>query len=44
MSKKTIQNLQKESYYKSVAEDFVPIEETEVPEEVAENWIDQLTL
>jgi hypothetical protein len=42
--KKTIQNLQKESYYKSVAEDFVPIEETEVPEDVTENWIDELTI
>ena len=42
--KKEIQNLQKPSYYTEAFEQYVPIEETEVPTEVAENWIDQLTV
>ena len=42
--KKEIQNLQKPSYYAEAFEQYVPIEETEVPTEVAENWIDQLTV
>jgi len=42
--KKEIQNLQKPSYYAEAFEQYVPIEETEVPSEVAENWIDQLTV
>ena len=42
--KKTVQNLQKESYYKQTFENFVAPEYKEVPDEVAENWIDQLTV
>jgi LysM repeat protein len=42
--KKEIQNLQKPSYYAEAFEQYVPLEETEVPSEVAENWIDQLTV
>ncbi len=42
--KKEIQNLQKPSYYAEAFEQYVPIEESEVPAEVAENWIDQLTV
>jgi len=42
--KKEIANLQKPSYYAEAFESYVPIEDTEVPTEVAENWIDQLTV
>ena len=42
--KKEIQNLQKPSYYTQAFEEFVPIEETQVPEDIASNWIDQLTV
>lgn len=42
--KKEIQNLQKPSYYTQAFEDYVPIEDTLVPEEIASNWIDQLTV
>jgi hypothetical protein len=42
--RKEIQNLQKENYYKEKIEGFTaPIVE-EVPEDVTENWIDQLTI
>jgi len=42
--RKEIQNLQKENYYREAREGFTaPIVE-EVPEDVAENWIDQLTI
>jgi hypothetical protein len=42
--RKEIQHLQKESFYKEAAANFTaPIVE-EVPEDVAENWIDQLTI
>jgi hypothetical protein len=42
--KKTVESLQKESYYKEAFETFeVPVME-DVPEDVAENWIDQLTI
>jgi hypothetical protein len=42
--KKTITSLQKESFYKEAFEGFeAPIME-DVPEDVAENWIDQLTI
>jgi hypothetical protein len=42
--RKEIQNLQKENYYKETVEGFsAPIVEA-VPEDVAENWIDQLTI
>ena len=42
--KKSIQNLQKESFYKEAVENFVVEDSVEVPEEVAENWIDELTI
>ena len=42
--KKQIQNLQKPSFYTQAFEEFVPIEETQVPEDVAANWVDQLTI
>lgn len=42
--RKTIQNLQKPNFYTEAFEAFVPIDEEEVPAEVAENWIDQLTV
>lgn len=42
--KKEIHNLQKEAYYKESVTNFtVPVVE-DVPEDVAENWIDQLTI
>jgi len=42
--KKTIQNLQKPNYYKETFENFVAEESVQVPEDVAANWIDQLTV
>jgi hypothetical protein len=42
--KKEMQSLQKLAGYKTVFEEFVPIEESEVPEEVQEDWINQLTI
>ena len=42
--KKTIQNLQKPNYYKETLENFVAEESVQVPEDVAANWIDQLTV
>jgi hypothetical protein len=42
--KKTIESLQKPKYYKEAFETFeVPVFE-DVPEDIAENWIDQLTI
>lgn len=42
--RKEIQHLQKEAYYKEAAANFTaPIVE-EVPEDVSENWIEQLTI
>jgi hypothetical protein len=42
--KKEIQHLQKETFYKEAVSGFtVPVVE-EVPEDVAENWIEQLTI
>ena len=42
--KKTVSSLQKESYYKEAVEGFeVPVLE-DVPSDVVENWIDQLTI
>jgi hypothetical protein len=42
--KKTVESLQKESYYKEAFEGFeAPVME-DVPADVAENWIDQLTI
>ena len=42
--KKTISSLQKESTYKATFEGFESVVMEEVPEDVAENWIDQLTI
>ena len=42
--KKEIQNLQKDSYYQEAVANFTPQIVEDVPEEVAENWIDQLTV
>ena len=42
--KKRIQTLQKPIMYKEALEEFVVIEESEVPADVASNWIDQLTI
>jgi hypothetical protein len=42
--RKEIANLQKPTYYKEAVENFVAVEAVEVPDEVAENWIDQLTI
>ena len=42
--KKRITNLQKENFYKDQFENFVTEESVDVPSEVAENWIDQLTV
>jgi hypothetical protein len=42
--KKTVESLQKASFYKEAAENYqVPVME-DVPADVAENWIDQLTI
>jgi hypothetical protein len=42
--KGTIQGLQKESFYKLTKENFKANETLTVPEDVKENWIDQLTI
>ena len=42
--RKEISNLQKPTYYAEAVENFVAHENIEVPEDVAENWIDQLTI
>ena len=42
--KKTIQGLQKESFYKESFESFESAVMEDVPSDVAENWIDQLTI
>ena len=42
--KKTIENLQKPTHYKSIKENFSVAELETVPEELAQNWIDQLTI
>jgi LysM repeat protein len=42
--KKEISNLQKSAYYAEALDNFTPAEVNEVPSEVAENWIDQLTV
>ena len=42
--KETISNLRKDTFYKTALENFVPSDRTEVPEDVASNWIDQLTI
>ena len=42
--KKTLQNLQKKDYYAETFESFAPAVMEDVPADVAENWIDQLTI
>jgi hypothetical protein len=42
--KKRIQTLQKPTMYKEAFEEFVVIEDTQVPEDVQTDWIDQLTI
>ena len=42
--KKSILNLQKESFYKEAVENYVAEEVVEVPDDIAENWIEQLTV
>ena len=42
--RKEVQNLQKPAYYAEAVANYVAPENVEVPEEVAENWIDQLTV
>ena len=42
--KKTIESLQKKAYYTEAFENFEQTEVTEVPQDVAENWIDELTI
>jgi hypothetical protein len=42
--KKTIEGLQRKSYYTEAFESFEAPTDVEVPEDVAENWIDQLTI
>jgi len=42
--KKTLENLQKKAYYAETFESFTPIVMEDVPSDVAENWIDQLTI
>ena len=42
--KKTLQNLQKKDYYAETFKSFAPAVMEDVPADVAENWIDQLTI
>ena len=42
--KKTVEGLQKEKVYKEAIENYAVKEVREVPEDVASNWIDQLTI
>ena len=42
--KKTLESLQRPSYYKETFEAFAPAVMEDVPNDVAENWIDQLTI
>jgi hypothetical protein len=42
--KKTVESLQKTKPYKEMLENFEVTEKKEVPQDVAENWIDQLTI
>ena len=42
--KKTIESLQKQKSYKEMVENFEIQEVTEVPEDIRENWIEQLTI
>ena len=42
--KKTIESIQKQTQYKDILENFTVSELETVPEELAQNWIDQLTI
>ena len=42
--KKTIESLQKPKFYAEAVEAFAPVVMEDVPADVAENWIDQLTI
>lgn len=42
--RKEVANLQKPSFYQTAFEEFVPIEGIEVPENVAGDWIEELTV
>lgn len=42
--RKTLNNLQKKAYYAETFESFTPIVMEDVPSDIAENWIDQLTI
>ena len=42
--RKTLQNLQKKDYYAETFKSFAPAVMEDVPADVAENWIDQLTI
>lgn len=42
--KKEIHNLQKSSYYEEFAESFTNAEQTEIPEELVNDWVDRLTI
>ncbi|MBE26555.1 MAG: hypothetical protein CMN33_02590 [Saprospirales bacterium] len=42
--KKTVEQLQKESYYKEAFDNYATPVMEDVPEDVASNWIDQLTI
>jgi len=42
--KKEIQNLQKEAYYKEAVSSYVVSIVEDIPDDVRENWIDQLTI
>ena len=42
--KKTLESLQRPAYYKETFEAFAPAVMEDVPTDVAENWIDQLTI
>ena len=42
--RKEIANLQKPSYYQTAFEEFVPMEDVQVPESVQGDWIEELTV
>jgi len=42
--KKTIENLQKKTYYTETFEAFAPAVMEDVPEDISSNWIEQLTI
>ena len=42
--KRTMESIQRENSYKKLASKFVAEELTEVPEDISNNWVDQLTV